>query len=131
MSSSKVLSVEDARFEPRADLDRLQRAGLIVGLVGTVATAIGFVTNPAVFYRAYWTSWLLWVSIAAGLLALGMLNHLSGGRWGVVMRRVFEASGRTMLFFLLLAVPVALKITTAMAAITRIGGVVFAFGICV
>ncbi len=110
MSASNILSEEDARLEPQADLGRLQRWGLIVGVVGAVASAIGFATNPAVFYRAYWTGWLLWVSVAVGLLALGMLNHLSGGRWGVIMRRVFEASGRTILFFALAAVPVALRL---------------------
>lgn len=110
MSEIKTLDVESARLEPQADLARLQKTALLVGALGTLSTFLfafpKLGTEHAVdFFRPYLTAWLLWLSAAAGLSALGMLNHLSGGYWGLVMRRVFEAAGRTLPLFALLALP--------------------------
>ncbi|RMH19980.1 MAG: hypothetical protein D6696_09220 [Acidobacteria bacterium] len=105
-----TLSIAEARLEPQADLDRLMRRALVVGLAGAVATAAAYVLAPLVFYRSYLVGCLLWLSVAAGLWGLGMLNHLTGGRWGVLARRVFEAAGRTLPFFLLLFLPLWLNL---------------------
>ena len=60
---------------------------------------------PVDFWRAYLVAWL-WVSgIALGLFALSMLAYVSGGDWGVVMRRVLEAGGKTLPFFVLAGLP--------------------------
>ena len=40
-----------------------------------------------------------------GSLALLMLQHMSGGQWGLVGRRVFEAASRNLPFVALLFVP--------------------------
>ncbi len=97
-----------AELEPREDLDGLQRRAWIAGAAGLLATAAGFFltqSEPVVFYRAYLVAWL-WVSgIALGLFALSMLAHVSGGDWGVVMRRVLEAGGRTLPFFVIAGIP--------------------------
>ena len=37
-----------------------------------------------------------WTGIAVGSLALLMLQHLTGGGWGFVIRRVLEAATRTL-----------------------------------
>jgi len=99
--------ISNAMFEPRADLDRLQRRALSLGVAGVVATAAGYFLNGGgiEFYRAYLVGWLWSVGIAVGMFALSMLHHISGGDWGIVMRRIFEASGRTLPFFLLAGLP--------------------------
>jgi hypothetical protein len=43
-----------------------------------------------------------------GSLALLMLQHLTGGAWGLVIRRVLEASTRTFPLMLLLFIPIAI-----------------------
>jgi len=111
MSDSKTLDLETARFEPQGDLDRLRRSMLVVGFIGAAATlALGLPKlggeHAVEFFRPYLIAWLLWLGVALGLLGLGMLNHLSGGYWGVVMRRVFEAAGRTLPVLLVLGVPI-------------------------
>lgn len=94
------------QLEPRGDLDRLMVKALGVGALGAVAIGLGFFSvGAAEFYRAYLVGWVFCVGIAGGLLAIGMLNHVSGGQWGAVMRRVFEASGRTMPFLFLMGAP--------------------------
>lgn len=105
MSKPTPLGLADVALEPRQDADRLQQRALVVGALFSVLTAVGFFLNPQSFYRPYLIAWLLVLGVAMGLFAICMLNHVSGGRWGVLMRRVLEASGRTLPFFLLAGLP--------------------------
>lgn len=99
--------IGDATFEPREDLERLQRQALIAGAAGILLTAAGFYMNDGgvEFYRAYLVGWLWTVGIGVGLFVLNMVHHVSGGDWGIAMRRVFEASGRILPYFLLTGLP--------------------------
>ena len=95
-----------AEFEPREDLDRLQKNALTAGAIGIAVTAAGyFMSAPVDFWRAYLVGWLWAVGIALGLFAISMLAHVSGGDWGVVMRRLLEAGGRTLPFFVIAGLP--------------------------
>jgi hypothetical protein len=100
--------IPDGNFEPRSDLDAVEKRAWLVGGVGAVLIAAGYFTSaPATFFRAYLVGWLFCLSVGLGLFAVLMLNHVSRGDWGVMLRRVSEASGRTLPFFLLAAVPLA------------------------
>ena len=54
---------------------------------------------------------LLWLGVALGSMALVMIQHLTGGAWGV-FRRVFEASSRTLPLLAILFLPIALGMGT-------------------
>jgi len=96
--------MHDATYTPPASLDALRQRSLIVGVAGLAAAAAGAFISPGQFFHSYLLAYLLWLAAALGGLALTMLQHLSGGGWGVVLRRIFEASARTLpwmaLFFL-------------------------------
>ena len=92
---------------PVADLDGRRSRALIAGAVGLVVCAIGFVVDRDHLFRAWLIAYLLFLSIALGSMALMMVQHLSGGTWGV-FRRVFEASSRTIPFLAVLFIPVIL-----------------------
>ena len=83
--------MHDATYTPPASLDALRQRSLIVGVIGLVAAAAGAFVNAGQFFHAYLLAYLFWLAAALGGLALLMLQHLSGGGWGVVLRRVFEA----------------------------------------
>jgi len=104
--------MHDATYTPPASLDRLRQRSLIVGLVGLVAAGAGWFLNPAQFYHSYLLAFLLWLAAALGGLALTMLQHMSGGSWGVVLRRIFEASARTLPLMALLFLPIAFGVHT-------------------
>jgi hypothetical protein len=89
-------------------LERLQRTGLAVGGLFLVALAAGFVLDRAQFFRSYLFGWLFWVGVGVGSLGLAMLNHLTGGLWGLVPRRFHEAAARTLPWMALLFLPVVL-----------------------
>jgi len=86
----------------------VQRIALGVGVVGLALLGLGYGVDHPQFYRSYLLAFVFWVSVALGSLALLMVSHLSGGGWGVVARRVFEASSLTLPFLALAFVPVAL-----------------------
>jgi hypothetical protein len=64
------------------------------------------VLNLDQFFRSWLIGALFCLSFALGSLALLMLQHLSGGQWGLVTRRVFEAGSSTLPVVALLFVPV-------------------------
>ena len=96
---------------PAADLDALRSRALMVGLAGFVVCAIGFAIDRDHFYRSWLTAYMLFLGIALGSMALMMIQHLSGGMWGV-FRRIFEASSRTIPLLALLFIPVLLGMGT-------------------
>jgi hypothetical protein len=92
-------------FAAPADVKRWQQGALIVGVIFTVIFAVGLVLDRAQFFRSYLFAFSFWVGIAVGSLALLMLQHLTGGGWGLVIRRVLEAATQTLPLMLLLFVP--------------------------
>ena len=87
-------------------LGRLQRFGLIIGAIGLVAGGIGAAADVDQFFRSWLIGFLFVLSLAIGSLALLMLQHLSGGQWGLVGRRIFEAGSGTLPIVAILFLPV-------------------------
>ena len=88
-----------------ADFDRFSRRALTVGGVGLALCALGWVLNPAQFYRSYLVGFLFWNGVALGCMAIAFLHQLSGGAWGVVIRRILESASRTFPLTLVLFLP--------------------------
>ena len=91
-----------------ARLDRLQWLGLVVGVVGIVIGLIGAFTQPALFFNAYHYAFFFCIGIPLGGLAITMLHHLTGGNWGLAIRRECEAAALTLPLMAVLFIPIAL-----------------------
>lgn len=91
-----------------ASVHQLQQRALIVGIVGLMLTLIGAFRNPEQFFRSYLVGYLFALGIALGSLGLLMLQHLSGGHWGVVIRRPLESATRTLPLLAILFLPLTL-----------------------
>jgi hypothetical protein len=87
-------------------IDTLQRRSMMVGLILLGISLIGIIFSPAQFFRSYLFAYVFWAGIALGCLAITLLHHLSGGRWGAVVRRFLESSTRTFPLLALLFLPV-------------------------
>src|SRR5688572_6491647 len=96
---------------PVAEIDARRTRALMVGVAGLVVCGIGFFIDRDHFFRSWLIAYLLFLGISLGSMALMMIQHLSGGTWGV-FRRVFEASSRTVPFMFVLFVPVILGMTS-------------------
>ena len=86
-------------------LARLQRWGLVAGFWGLLAGAAGAFLNLDQFFRSWLIGFLFCLGLTMGPLALLMLQHMSGGQWGLVARRVCEAASRNVPLVALLFVP--------------------------
>ena len=95
-------------YNPPAELASVRTRALIVGVVFLVLLIIGAFVNREQFFHAYLVGFIFWVGITVGSLALLMLQHLTGGAWGIVIRRVLEAATRTLPLMALLFVPIVL-----------------------
>lgn len=94
-------------YTPPESLSGLQSKGMMAAVAGAVLTAVGFaLTGADRFYEAYLVAWIYWTGVGLGSLALLMLQHLSGGAWGVVIRRILEAAARTLPAMAVLGLPI-------------------------
>jgi hypothetical protein len=98
----------DSKYAVPSNTASVQRLAAVVGVAGLAICALGFMRSPEQFYRAWLIAFLFWWGVSLGSMAWMMVHHLSGGQWGVVTRRVFEASSRTMPFVALAFVPIAI-----------------------
>ena len=88
--------------------DRWQRRALLVGIVGTVGAIIGAIVDVDQFLRSYLFAYMLWLGLSLGCLALLMLQYLSGGVWGFLIRRPLQAGTRILPVMALLFLPILL-----------------------
>jgi hypothetical protein len=98
--------MHDVTYTPPQSLDGLRRRSLIAGLAGLALVAAGGFVDPGQFFQSYLLAFLFWLAAPMGGLALTMLQHMTGGSWGVVLRRIFEAAARTLPWMALLFVPI-------------------------
>lgn len=99
-----TLAVPQAPGPPA--LARVQKMAWTVGGIGLALSALGFFVQPEQFFRSYLVGLLLWLGIALGCLGISMLQHLTHGAWGLVVRRVFEAASLALPVMLLLFLPI-------------------------
>ena len=81
---------------------------LIVGVVfGLIALILAFL-RPEQFFRAYLLGFMCWLGVSLGSMAILMIRHLTGGGWGMVIRRILGAAMRTLPLLALLFLPIIL-----------------------
>ncbi len=91
---------------------RPQMIALVVGIIGLVASAAGWLLNPNSFFPAYLIAVFFWLGVVWGAMAVAMVYYLAGGPWGAVIRTFLEASMRTMPLMAVLFLPLLLGIPT-------------------
>jgi hypothetical protein len=90
------------------EVDQFQRRALMVGAIGVAICILGAVFNLDQFFRSYLLAYIFWIGITLGCFAILMLQHMSGGAWGLVIRRLLEAATRTFPLLALLFLPIAI-----------------------
>jgi hypothetical protein len=99
------------RERPTERLASLRSRSVVFGVVGLVLMAVGWATQGSTqFFQSYLIGFIFWIAITMGSLALLMVQYLTGGAWGMVSRRIFEASTRTLPLILLLFLPIAFNL---------------------
>src|SRR5579864_1871975 len=87
-------------------IKQIGQRSLVIGIVASViAIGLGF-TNPKVFLRGYLVSYMDWLGICLGSMVILMVRHLTGGGWGMVIRRILGAAMRTVPLMAVLFIPI-------------------------
>jgi len=89
-----------------AQIGRWQRNSLLVGIAGVLLAVVAFLLDRDQFLRSYLFAYIYWTGMALGCLAILLMHHVVGGKWGMLIRRLCEAGARTLPFMGLLLVPV-------------------------
>jgi hypothetical protein len=87
------------------DPRRYQRWLIIVGVVALLITLIAAVIEPQQFFQSYLFAYMFWIGLVMGSLAILMIQYVTGGGWGIVLRRVLESATRTLPLMIILFVP--------------------------
>ena len=87
---------------------RVQRRCAVGGAVLLAACVLYGLFDPASFFEGYLAAFIFWAEIAFGCLAVLFVQNLTGGFWGMVANRFFEAGMMTIPFCGLLFLPVFL-----------------------
>jgi hypothetical protein len=87
-------------------IGRLQRGGLFVGLIGVVLCIVGYVKSPDSFFHSYLLAFMFVLGLSLGSLGLLMLQHLTGGHWGIMIRRPLESATRSLPLVFILFLPI-------------------------
>ena len=84
----------------------IQSRSLVVGVIfGAISVALAFL-RPDEFFRAYLLGYMAWLGVTLGSMAILMIRHLTGGGWGMVIRRILGAAMRCLPLMALLFVPI-------------------------
>ena len=78
---------------------------LIVGIVGLIGSAVGYISDPKQFFHSYLTAYFFWLSLGLGGLFFVMLHHLVGAKWSIVLRRLSENIMMTIPIMAILFIP--------------------------
>ncbi|HVF46479.1 MAG TPA: hypothetical protein VNA17_02825 [Pyrinomonadaceae bacterium] len=99
-------------YQAPAEIIRLRTLALGVGGIALMIWAVGVYFNIEQGLRSWLLGFIFWAGIAVGCLGLLMLQYLTGGAWGVVIRRTLEAGSRTLPLVFLMFSPLAIGVYT-------------------
>jgi len=90
--------------------DRIQRRAFVLGVAALVLAALDGIRAPEQFFRSYLLAFVFWLGFPLGCAAFLMVHHLTGGFWGLPIRRPLEAGTRTLPLITALVLPLLLGV---------------------
>ncbi len=103
--AGKNLDVRSSDLMAPAIAKLIQQRSLMIGVLFAIISIIFAVISPDQFYRSYLLGYMAWLGLTLGCMSFLMIQHLTGGAWGIVMRRQLEAATRTLPLLALLFIP--------------------------
>ncbi len=77
-----------------------------VGIVGLIASGVGYFLNHEQFFFSYLTSYTFFTSFALAALFLVMVHHITRSSWGTVLRRIPETFSSYIWIWAIFFIPV-------------------------
>ena len=89
---------------------QIQRAALIIGVLGLALCVLQLFRNPEAFFESYLFAFLFWNGLVVGSLGIMLMHNVTGGNWGVVIRRIIEACSRLLPMMAILLLPLIIGV---------------------
>src|SRR6202011_5200319 len=90
-------------------VDRIRQRALIAAVVGLLICIIGIIKAPDRFFPSYLLPFIFVLGLSLGSLGLLMLQHLTGGDWGIMIRRPLESATRALVVVAVLFIPILFR----------------------
>jgi hypothetical protein len=89
-------------------VNTMHQRALGVGLLFGVMSLIAAILQPTreQFFHSYLLGFMLWLGASLGSMAFLMIQHLTGGMWGMVIRRQLEAAMKVLPLMAVLFIPI-------------------------
>jgi hypothetical protein len=101
-----TMQIDAVHLQAPAVAQRMQQRSLIIGLVfSAICGGLAFVW-PDQFFRAYLLAYVFWIVISMGALSILMITHVTGGIWGLAIRRQLEAAAGVFPLMAVLFLPI-------------------------
>jgi hypothetical protein len=104
--NQETVELRAADFAVPPDTPRWQGRALIVGIVGIAFCIAAAIFDLQDFLRGYLIGFMFWTGLSLGCLGLLMLQYLSGGLWGLSIRRILEAASKGLPLMAILFLPI-------------------------
>jgi hypothetical protein len=105
---SATVRVTPADFAPPAIVARFRSRTVAVAALFSAGAIICALVDRKLFLQSWLVGFMFWLGITLGSLALLMLQYTTGGNWGILGRRFWEAAIRTLPFLFLCWLPLVL-----------------------
>src|SRR6266478_988104 len=93
-------------FRAPESIDRIRQRALVAAVIGLVVCILGLIKSPDRFFQSYLLAFIFVLGLTLGSLGLLMLQHLTGGNWGIMIRRPLESATRNLPIVAVLFVPI-------------------------
>jgi hypothetical protein len=93
-------------FRAPESIDRIRQRALVAAVIGLVVCILGLIKSPERFFPSYLLAFIFVLGLSLGSLGLLMLQHLTGGNWGIMIRRPLESATRNLPLVAVLFVPI-------------------------
>ncbi len=104
--------IDRGRYSAPGEIDGLRTLALGIGGIALLAWLVGLYFDPEKALRGWLLGFVFWGGIGIGSIGVLMLQYMTGGAWGVVIRRIMEASSRTLPLIVVMFIPLAVGVTT-------------------
>jgi len=98
------------RYSAPAEIEGLRPVALGIGGIALLAWLVGLYFQPEQALRSWLLGFVFWGGITFGCIGILMLQYMTGGAWGIVIRRVLEAGSRVLPLVVVLFIPLAVGV---------------------
>ena len=88
------------------ELDLIPRRAWVLSAIAGGFCALGIFFSRAQFFQSWFFAWLFWLGVSLGALTILMIQFLTGGAWGLAIRRLCEAAIAVVPLLAVLFLPV-------------------------